>query len=226
MSSIGNHDCEGSIDAMLSYAQTRKSKWYFPSRYYTKDIPVSNTTMIRMVVLDVCDLVCGKMPRDVRCIDRMLSQTSEKTRSTQYNWIDLTLGKPKPKGIETMWKIVVGHWGVYSYAGNADTPELIQYLEPLLIQHKVHIYFSGHDHCMQHIRKSIDTAWRPHYFVSGAGGYRTHFLFPDSRSDAKLIHAAMTNGFMYVKAMDDRVQIQFINLYGDVLYTTDVGDAP
>ena len=121
---IGNHDCEGSIDAMLQYAEKNDSLWYMPRRYYSVDRPVAPKTILRLVVIDACDLVCGREPRDIRCTERMIEQTSVATRQLQYEWLEQTLGTGKPIGVDQIWTIGMGHWGVCSFAGNADTPEL------------------------------------------------------------------------------------------------------
>lgn len=220
---IGNHDCEGSVDAMLAYAAHKDSKWYFPRRYYAVDRPVAPKTILRLVVLDACDLVCGLEPRNFRCNAAMNAQTSAATRVAQYAWLEQTLSAGKPTGVDRMWTVVVGHWGVFSFAGNAHTQELIEALDPLLAKHKVHAYFSGHDHCLQHIHKlDAGGGWRRNYFVSGAGGYRVHTLVPKARESADLVHAAMVNGFMWVKVTEARFQVQFVDKAGDVLYTTEV----
>nr|CCA23240.1 tartrateresistant acid phosphatase type 5 putative [Albugo laibachii Nc14] len=216
---IGNHDCEGSIDAMHQYASRKESLWYFPKRYYTLDRLVTPKTIIRILVLDVCDLVCGKEPRDGRCNGAMLEQTSPQSRSAQYEWIEDTLSARMPEGVEKMWTIVVGHWAVYSFAGNANTPELIHRLDPILKKHKVDAYFNGHDHCMQHIIKRED-GWTRNYFVSGAGGYRIHELQPHARANSDLVHAAMQHGFMSVQIDRESFTVYFHSIDGEVLYAT------
>ncbi|TMW66246.1 hypothetical protein Poli38472_004011 [Pythium oligandrum] len=218
---IGNHDCEGSIDAMLEYARQKDSLWYMPRRYYKIDRPVAPKTILRMIVVDACDLVCGHEPRNVRCKDSMNKQSSEKTRVEQYQWIEEVLSAGMPAGIERMWTIVVGHWAVYSYAGNADTPELIRSLDPLLQKYKVHAYFNGHDHCMQHIKK-VENGWTRNYFVSGAGGYKVHDLKPHARANPDLVHAAMVHGFMTVRMTKDLFRVQLVDKMGDILYAADV----
>lgn len=221
LSSIGNHDCEGSVDAMMQYAKQERSLWYMPRRYYTIDRPVAPKAILRMVVVDACDLVCGTEPRNVRCNELMNQETSKETRLEQYKWIDSVLSAPKPAGVDKMWTIVVGHWAVYSYAGNAATSELIANLDPLLKKHRVHAYFSGHDHSLQHL-KQVEDGWTRNYFVSGAGGYRIHSLQPNARANPDLVHAAMTFGFMWVRITDAQFLVQFLDKAGEVLYTTEV----
>ncbi|KAF1772813.1 Metallo-dependent phosphatase-like [Phytophthora cactorum] len=179
---IGNHDCEGSIDAMLQYAEKKDSLWYMPHRYYSIDRPVAPKTILRLVIIDACDLVCGREPRDFRCTDKMNEQSS--TVAVRVDRANTKAGKPS--GVEQMWTIVMGHWGVYSFAGNADTPELIDILDPMLKKYKVHAYFNGHDHSMQHVRKVNNDGSVRNYFVSGAGGYRIHTLQPKARANPDL----------------------------------------
>ncbi|OQS00951.1 tartrate-resistant acid phosphatase type 5 [Achlya hypogyna] len=222
--SIGNHDCEGSIDAMLGYAKRTNNMWRFPQRYYMFDQRVDAATIVRFVVLDVCDLVCGHAAkdRDFRCTAAMNDQTSAATRGVQYEWLERTLGQAAPKGVERMWTVVVGHWAVHSYAGNGDTPELIAHLKPLLQKHGVHAYFNGHDHALQHIRRD-----GLQLFTSGGGGYALHELRPLARANPDLVHVDVANGFMYVQVSRDVFRVQFVDgLTSDILYTTDVPYTP
>lgn len=122
-----------------------------------------------------------------------------------------------------MWTIVMGHWGVYSFAGNADTPELIDMLDPMLQKYKVHAYFNGHDHSMQHVRKVNDTDDSVrNFFISGAGGYRIHGLQPNARANPDLVHADMTHGFMSVHMTRTHFRVQLVDDASEILYTTDV----
>lgn len=207
---------------MLQYANHKHSLWYMPERYYTIDRPVAPKTILRVIVLDACDLVCGHEPRNTRCNDVMNEQSSEMTRLAQYDWVETVLKAGKPAGIDRMWTIVVGHWAVYSFAGNADTPELIKTLDPLLQKYHVHAYFNGHDHCMQHIKKIGSDGWTRNYFVAGAGGYRVHTLAPKARSNSSLVHAAMMHGFLWVRVTKTEFQVQMLDKNGDVLYTTEL----
>lgn len=219
---IGNHDCEGSLDAMLQYAKKEDSLWYLPRRYYSIDRPVAPKTILRLVVIDACDLVCGREPRDSRCTNKMNEHSSLETRKVQYEWIEETLSAGKPADVERMWTIVMGHWGVYSFAGNADTQELIDVLDPMMKEYKVHAYFNGHDHSLQHIRKVNDDKSIRNYFVSGAGGYEIHSLQPNARSNPDLVHAAMTHGFMSVHMTQTYFRVHFVDEKSEILYTTDI----
>ena len=67
------------------------------------------------------------------------------------------------------WKIVQGHFPIHSCTTgeHGDTRKLITQLQPLLEEGKADMYFSGHDHILQHIALN-----KVHYHGSGAGGMK------------------------------------------------------
>lgn len=82
----------------------------------------------------------------------------------QLEWIKSTL-----MGSEADWKVVMGHFPIYSCTQHehGDTPKLIAELDPILHAAKADMYFSGHDHILQHtLREGV------HYFGSGAGAMK------------------------------------------------------
>eukprot|EP00463_Aulacantha_scolymantha_P002274 TRINITY_DN295_c0_g1_i1.p1 TRINITY_DN295_c0_g1~~TRINITY_DN295_c0_g1_i1.p1 ORF type:complete len:162 (-),score=29.94 TRINITY_DN295_c0_g1_i1:447-932(-) len=82
----------------------------------------------------------------------------------QLDWIKTTLNNSTAD-----WKIVIGHFPVYSCTTgeHGDTPKLIKDLLPILKAGGADLYFNGHDHILQHIfRDGI------HFFGSGAGARR------------------------------------------------------
>lgn len=64
------------------------------------------------------------------------------------------------------WKIVVGHHPPRSNGDHGNNSELMQYLEPVLLAGGVQVYFSGHDHDLEHLYVE-DLGIN--YFVSGGG---------------------------------------------------------
>ena len=67
---------------------------------------------------------------------------------------------------EALVKIVVGHHPIRSNGDHGHNLDLVQNLEPLLNNHGVRVYFSGHDHDLEHL-KTEDMGF--HQVVSGAG---------------------------------------------------------
>jgi Calcineurin-like phosphoesterase len=81
----------------------------------------------------------------------------------QLAWLADVLAHSKEQ-----WKLVFGHHPIFS-AGtvHGNTPELIARIKPLLEKYHAQVYFSGHDHDLQHLKEKggdID------YILNGAGG--------------------------------------------------------
>jgi hypothetical protein len=65
------------------------------------------------------------------------------------------------------WKIAYFHHPLYSNAGrHGAAVDIRLLLEPILLRHRVHVVFSGHDHIYERLKPQKGI----HYFVSGAGG--------------------------------------------------------
>ena len=110
---IGNHDCYGDVEAMVQY--TNKSEfWMLPYRYYYVDYVLPDETTIRIVVLDTCQYVCGggANGKNVRCEKPILRNVDPKQRNDHIEWLETVLKH------HADWKIVVGHWSVFSMFGN------------------------------------------------------------------------------------------------------------
>jgi len=82
--------------------------------------------------------------------------------TAQLKWLTKTLAASKAD-----WKIVQGHFPIHSCTTgeHGDTKSLITQMQPILEKGKADMYFSGHDHILQHIELN-----GVHYHGSGAGG--------------------------------------------------------
>jgi len=78
----------------------------------------------------------------------------------QRQWLDRELGRSTAD-----WKIVVGHYPVWSIAEHGPTQELVDDLRPLLEKYNVAMYLNGHDHNAQHLNDGSNVE----YLVVGAG---------------------------------------------------------
>ncbi len=79
----------------------------------------------------------------------------------QRNWLRARLAQSKEK-----WKIVYGHYPVFSSGEHGSTKFLIQNLEPLLEIYHVDLYLCGHDHDYERFAPKAGVT----YIVSGGGG--------------------------------------------------------
>eukprot|EP00633_Aureoumbra_lagunensis_P002267 CAMPEP_0197291244 /NCGR_PEP_ID=MMETSP0890-20130614/11774_1 /TAXON_ID=44058 ORGANISM="Aureoumbra lagunensis, Strain CCMP1510" /NCGR_SAMPLE_ID=MMETSP0890 /ASSEMBLY_ACC=CAM_ASM_000533 /LENGTH=305 /DNA_ID=CAMNT_0042763895 /DNA_START=245 /DNA_END=1162 /DNA_ORIENTATION=- len=103
------------------------------------------------------------------------------------------------------WIIVQGHFPCYSSTTDehGDTKSLIKNLVPLLEKYNVSVYFSGHDHVLQHISKS-----GVNFLGSGAGA-RKHDGINESYDG--LVHADQSKyGFMAHKLTTTKFETVFV----------------
>jgi tartrate-resistant acid phosphatase type 5 len=115
-------------------------------------------------------------------------------------WLDQELGRSQAR-----WKIVYGHYHIYS-ATRGDNAELIEKLLPILKKHHVEVYLNGHDHNLQALKPEGGV----HFFVSGGGGAGLYDLKPYERS----VYKEKVNGFTVIEADREHLYIGFIGADG------------
>jgi tartrate-resistant acid phosphatase type 5 len=129
--------------------------------------------------------------------------------SDELEWLDRELAKSTAK-----WKIVYGHYNIYS-AGLGDDNELIARLLPVLERNHVQIYLNGHDHTMGEVR--TDSA--VHFFTSGGGGADLMDPMPTYK---KAVFAAKAFGFTVLEIDNAHVDVVFIGADGKEIYRSHV----
>lgn len=156
----GNHDYLGDIQAQVQYSSTHNTLWRMPSRYYDKKFYSQDGCGVHVFFLDtfticpnesrLCSIAMGMMDFDLLFSHKDVAQ---------YQWLEQKLAE------STMtWKVVVGHYPVFSNGLHGNTQELVDDLYPLLQRYDVDFYLSGHDHDMEFMRKNDIN-----FIVSGTG---------------------------------------------------------
>ena len=120
---FGNHDYMGSTEAQLDYSDIHP-KWKFPRPYYFKSFRTS------------AGRICAWF----------LDTDKGKFDPTQARWLNHTL---RDESNNCLYKIVSGHHPVYDGGEYRSNEHLIQTLLPILTEHNVHLYLSGHEHQSQ-----------------------------------------------------------------------------
>lgn len=158
---LGNHDYLGNVDAQLMYNRTTRTHWEMPARYYDRIFcPADNGFRVHVFFLDTFTLcpeqsrACS-VPMGMHDFDRRYTRKD----TEQYTWLGEGLAQCRCE-----WKVVVGHYPVFSNGVHGDSPELVRDLLPLLRRHGVDFYLSGHDHDMEFMRKDDIN-----FIVSGTG---------------------------------------------------------
>ncbi|ESQ85255.1 hypothetical protein AEAC466_05960 [Asticcacaulis sp. AC466] len=200
---LGNHDYRGVPQAQLDYART-SPRWKMPSRYYKVSGQDHGFGAADVFVIDTSPLVHAYANKPGKIGENVKSQDS----AAQLAWLDRELGASTAR-----WKIVFGHHTLYSGgSGHGDTPEMIERVLPILQAHKVPVYINGHDHDLQHIRRSgIDI------ICSGAGSE----VRPVKAVEGTKFCAAQS-GFTTVTVSEDALTFAFRNYRGETLYRSSV----
>ncbi|NWR39925.1 PPA5 phosphatase, partial [Tachuris rubrigastra] len=208
----GNHDHAGNVTAQLRYSH-HSPRWHFPHPYYSLrlHIPGSNSTG-RLLVLDTV-LLCGHTddfgaggapggPRDAAAAE------------AQLGWLRAQLEAARG----AQYLLVAGHYPLWSVAKHGPTPCLVRLLRPLLRQHRVNAYLSGHDHNLQYLEEG-----GVGYILSGAGNF-----LEDSRphegsvppGSLRFFFGTPTapGGFAHVRLEPSRATVTFLEATGRVLY--------
>eukprot|EP01147_Barroeca_monosierra_P007476 gene7476-552_t len=221
----GNHDCRGSIRAMINLHNT-STQWHMPSRNYVYEHHFSEGKAIRIIYVDTCLLVCGKphthgtVP-NFRCDGPMKQNFDDDSFSEAIKWLNKELAQP------AWWKFVVGHWSIFSVLGNGPTPQLFQELLPRLIENNVHAYFNGHDHGLQHIIYPRKATSKLNVIVSGGGGFELH---PQLKAEASgdlnaNIHvkfARAVHGFVRGSLTENVLRLSFMDISGNIIYEGEI----
>jgi len=179
---VGNHD--GGLhysDASLEEIDAQLDRLGTPARYY----------------------VSQHGPAEFFYLDSSEPGFFEDGALTQLEWLDDHLASST-----SQWKIVAMHHPVYSCGVHGPTARLKEYLEPILVRHKVDLVLSGHDHNYERT-VPIDGIT---YVVSG-GGCKTTSINPQPSTE----FAASTLEFMVFDIDGDRLTGRAVQADGDVL---------
>lgn len=160
---LGNHDYLSDPGA-----QVRRhgiGHWNMPARYYDKRFcfPGSTTDGVHVFFLDTFELAPSESLMNSQGMGMPMSQwrahQDRMNARRQLAWLDHGL-----KNSSMRWKMVVGHYPVFSDGAHGDNPELLRDLLPLLTKHRVDFYLSGHDHHLAHLNEG-----ETQFLVSGMG---------------------------------------------------------
>jgi len=133
----------------------------------------------------------------------MLDTNNNADWQTQLRWLETELQQS-----DAPWKVVCGHYPVYSCGRYGNTPRLLKTLTPLLEKYGVQLYVNGHEHNYQRSKVIRGVT----YLVAGNGGAP---LYPVQLQNW-VAYTAARHGFTVVEVFDDRLQIQAIGADGDV----------
>jgi 3',5'-cyclic AMP phosphodiesterase CpdA len=154
----------------------------------------------------------GKPKRDILIRsfeqDDPLDPVVPKADQPQLDWIKSTLSESTAD-----WKIILGHFPVSSATTgeHGDTKSLIKLLLPIMKEAGADLYFSGHDHILQHIQRD-----GINFFGSGAGA-REHKGVNTKYTGLKG-YTQGSYGFMVHEVTKKALSTTFVNQNGEKTY--------
>jgi tartrate-resistant acid phosphatase type 5 len=188
---LGNHDYDdepvAKLAAELAYSKAHPgTRWNMPAKWFRLNLGPAEKPLVSLLALD----------------SNYHNETASLTkieRKQQLEWLDAELGKPSP----ARWKVVMGHHPLYSDGVHGDDPALVKDWDGLFRKHKVHFYFCGHDHDLQHLElENHPTS----FVISGGGGAELrepqHQRGPFSEAVYGFTHLEISAERFMVKHMD------------------------
>jgi tartrate-resistant acid phosphatase type 5 len=198
---LGNHDWEGDPYAQLAYSQLNP-KWKMYSLYYKHTF---GNGLVDVFFLDTTTLC----PRESNALT--MKGFDDDDCEPQYEWLEQQL-----RASTARWKIICGHYPVYSNGENGSTVEL-QRLEKLMQQYQVDTYICGHDHSMQHMFNNESGI---HYFVAGSGSSARYFRssFTTVQMRAETVWKSLDRGYLHCTVALESIKLNYINTTGKSSY--------
>jgi acid phosphatase len=198
---LGNHDYLGNTQAQIRYSSMNPS-WIMPYRYYDQGYPD-----VHLIAIDTFDLAMNESFKNSICMGMNIFHYNSIQHSLhqdhQLKWLEYVLMSSRSK-----WKIVFGHYPIFSNGVHGNTDELINTILPLLKKYKVNLYLCGHDHNISHCEHD-----GLHCLVSGTGSRST----PITNTNG-FTPLSSTTGVAYIRTSMKTLEFGFYNLKGETIF--------
>lgn len=203
----GNHDYESrpelKLTSQLAYAARGNTRWTEPAQWYSYKFPLHKAVATVIALDSNMPFADGKLAHGYTFV------MTEQQRQAQLLWLKAELAKP----LTTPFLIVIAHHPIYSNGPHGDHKVLIADWEPLLREHKVHLYLAGHDHDLQHLEfEGHPTS----FFLSGGGGAG---LYDERNGVAERgPFFQKVHGFSHLEATNQLLTLRHLDTEGKVVH--------
>lgn len=126
----------------------------------------------------------------------------------QLGWLDSALAASTAR-----WKIVVGHYDLYSNRRDERSQGAVPLLVPILKRHRVPVYVNGHYHTLQHYQ--VDGT---DYITTGAGGGSRLYGVDTTKVEPARKFAAASYGFAEIDVTPTTFVLRFRDASGKEIY--------
>jgi len=197
---LGNHDYLSNNPFSQILYSSFSNLWSLPFYFY--DVCKDNT---HFFFLDTISLA----PRETLGLCHGLKTLNytqlQEMGNHQLQWLEKQLASSTAP-----WKIVCGHYPIYSNGQHGDCQEIKDILLPLFVKYNLSMYLSGHDHSMQHIYQH-----NIHFFVLGSGSMNSS---PGFHRPQGLRYFNSDGGIGRFDIRENQLHITFLNEYGNSVY--------
>lgn len=192
---LGNHDYNGNEQAEFEYSHKRSGsgRWNMPARDYIEYYgETNNAALLKVIYLDTS-------PQS-RAHEDTAHQLSKMLASSQH----------------ARWTIVSSHVPLRTGSQHYYDQALVDLIVPVLKEFSVDVYFSGHDHNQQLIRRDGE----PLFIVTGTGG--KHGDPMDPGFEPALEFQSSASGFVYSQVTQTTLDMEFYNSTQEQLFSTQI----
>ena len=197
----GNHEYNGSVQAILDYSNVSK-RWNAPARYFSLEQTIDSTGQkCLLVFIDTSPLI------DKYRTEEKYSDAGEQDMDAQLQWIEETLALS-----DARWKIVIGHHPVYAGTNKTESErtDLQERLNPILVKNDVDVYVCGHIHNFQHIRSEVGNV---NYIVNSSAS-RSRPI----EKNQEMLFGNPDPGFSVFSVSANNIEFYAINHTGETVY--------
>ncbi len=196
---LGNHDYDdepvAKLAAELGYAKAHPgTRWNMPAKWYRLELTQGGKPLASVLMLD-------------SNYHNSVASLTPQEKSQQLSWLKAELEKPRT----APWLVVMGHHLLYSRGKHGDNPEIAADWDGLFRKHKVHFYFAGHDHDLQHLEFDKHPT---SFVISGGGG--AHVRQPED--DGRGPFAEGVHGFTHLEITPQRFVVRHLDANRKVLH--------
>lgn len=178
----------------LGTDMTARDQRWFCQRQYTRSFLDGD---VEIFFIDTSPMILGYHDTDWAQFNGGIQ---EQSWEAQVREIEGSL-----KASNAAWKIVVGHHPPRSNGEHGNNTDLIDSLEPIMKKYGAKVYFSGHDHNLEHMRWD-DVGMD--YIVSGAGSDCDR----DFETSVGSLYQYQYSGFVAVEIHGDGMKVNFYTL--------------
>lgn len=201
---LGNHDYLGNVFSQIEKTfQSNNYNWNLP--YFYHDI-IDKKNSIHTFFIDT-QLFAPEITTMLLLACNISSEKQQEyfglvyhLQEKQIQWLE-----EKLKYSSSKWKIICGHYPIYSNGPHIVSNEFQKKIEPLLRKYKVDFYFCGHEHNNQIIYKENT------YFIISGGIFSTNSYTIEKISEPTLF-SSISQGFFSFHVDRDKMEIYYHNI--------------